>query len=239
MVLTKLSAKRHLGPGVLMFKELLLVALAVAGFASSADAQARQRPDIADSSAVKIMAAAGKHVTADWMRDVLRRAGARATVAKADEIADSLVGRALSLSDDQSPTDKRSMPIEAVNALVLAGSAAPFSGNPYPGALDRLLRIFRESPSREVRSRSLSALLCLPFHARAVEQLKTVAESNEPLAYDAVQYLITDANGGSWLGLTPSASNRRASATALRSLALGGKVRDQRASNLLELWIQR
>lgn len=207
--------------------------------APASSAQGRARPAIADSSAAQIMARAGAQVGAIWLQDILRQAGAQEPQAKLDQIADSLVARAIDPASVEKRSDAYTRAGDALIALVHAGSRASLGGHPYAGAFDRLVKVHRQARSRTIRAKALGGMLVSPSHSRAIDYLRGVAESSDATAYDAIEFLITDANGGSWVGVTPTASERQASASALKALASGGRVTDHRAAQLLDLWIQR
>lgn len=224
-----------------MLRPSLILCFSLASVVSARDAQAqgRVRPAVADSAASKIMARVGNQTGALWLRDILRQAGAQYPQAKLDEIADSLVSRAVDPAGVQRQGEAYMRAVNAVNALVLAGASAPLSGSPYAGALDRAITIHKRAPSQTVRARALAGMLASPAHSRAVAYLRQVAESTDATAYDAVELLITDANGGSWVGTSPATSERQESAAALKSLASVGRISDEKAAKLLERWLQK
>lgn len=203
--------------------------------APAALAQGRTRPAIADSSVPRIMARVGSHPGAVWLRDILRQADAQYPTAKLDEIADSLVLRAVDPAGAQRGSEARRRAIDAINALVLAGSVASLPGRPYAGAFDRMIMVHQQA-SRDVRARALGGMLATPYHSRALDYLRRVAESSDSTAYYAVEFLIIDANGGSSVGLPPAAK-RPESIAVLKALSSGGRVTDPRASRLLEGWV--
>lgn len=204
-----------------------------------AQAQERSRPPIADSSASLIMKRVGARPGAVWLRDILRQASGPQSQAKLDELADSLVARAMDPASGQKGSQAYVRASQALQALTLAGSRGPWHGRPYVGLFDRLVSLQKSAPSHDIRWKALGAMLVCPCHPRAVEYLSAVAESEDSTAYNAIQFLITDANGGSWVGIQPTASQRQVSAAALKALANRGRVTDIRAGNLLEGWIQR
>ena len=213
----------------------LLVALA-----SPASGQARTRPAIADSSAPRIIAHVGIEANAVWLRNILRQADAVYPQAKLDQIADSLVARSIDPRGTEPKTELHMRAVNAVNALAMAGASASLGGRPYAGALDRLITVHRQARPRDIRARALGGLLVISAdRPRAVDYLRRVAASSDPTAYDAVEFLITDANGGSSAGVQPTAAQQQGSVTALKGLAAGHHVTNQPAANLLELWIQR
>ena len=128
--------------------------------------------------------------------------------------------------------------VYAVLALLNAGSTRGVSGRPYAGAFDKLVRVHRHAASPDVRRRALSGML-VSSHSRAVGYLRQVAESSDSSAFDAVDLLIIDANGGSPAAITPTAAEREASVSALKALASGGRVKDHSAATVLEFWMQR
>jgi hypothetical protein len=183
------------------------------------------------------MARVGKTPGAVWLRDILRQANAQYPTAKLDEIADSLALRAIVPASVQQTSDVHSNAVNALNALVLAGSSAPLGGRPYAGAFDRMVRVHRQSQSHNIRARALSGML-VTSHSRGIAYLREVAESTDATAYDAVEALVNDANGGSWAGIEPGAAERQESASALKSIAASGRLKDQRALALLGPWTQ-
>jgi hypothetical protein len=201
--------------------------------APTAVAQVHARPAIADSSAVRIMARVGSQPGVVWLQDVLRRADAEHSEAKLDEIADSLVARAMDPASAQAGSEANEGAQLALGALGIAGGRVPYRGRPYPGAFDRLIIVHRRAPSVIVRRRVLGLLLLSPDHARAVQYLRDVAESDDETAYHAIFYLITDANGGSWTGIEPTASARKESVKALYALRARHRVKDPRAESIL------
>lgn len=210
------------------------------GIASTALGQVRTRPAIADSSTMQIMARVGSQAGAIWLRNILRRADANYAQTKLDQIADSLTARAIDQRAAELNSGRHKIAVDAINALVSAGSGAPLGGRPYSGALDRLITVHRKGPSRDIRARALGGMLAVAStRSRAIGYLRRVAESSDSTAYDAVEFLITDANGGSWAGARPTASQQQESVSALKALAAAHRVTNLMAGNLLEIWIQR
>jgi hypothetical protein len=193
---------------------------------------------VADSSVARIMKSAGSKAQAPWLRDMLRQAVRKHPKAKLDEIGDSLVARATNPAGRNLGSEDYSRGVNAINALMLAGSGAPMDGVPYDGAFDRMVSVHRSAASPYIRARALVGMLGTPSHNRAVSYLQGVAESNDSTAYDAVQFLINDANGGGWVR-TPTASEQQESVSALKALAARNRVTDGGAAKLLGLWIAR
>jgi hypothetical protein len=185
------------------------------------------------------MARVGSQAAPIWLRDVLRQDGAEYPNAKLDEIADSLLARAIDPASVQQRGEAHTRAVNALNLLAQAGGRASSKGRPYVGALDRMMAVHRRAPSRQIRARALGAMLVIPARSRAVDYLRDVAESTDSTAYDAVEFLITDANGGSWTAISPTVAEQQQSISALKALASGGRVTDDAAAKLLELWIQR
>lgn len=206
--------------------------------APTVSAQGGTRPSVADSSAARIMARVGTQTGAVWLRDILRQAGGQQPPAKLDEIGDSLMTRAIAPAAGRNASDAYTRSMSALSALVLAGASAPLNGRPYAGAFDRIVAVHKQAASHKIRAKALGGML-VTSHLRAVDYLRGVAESSDSTAYDAMELLVTDANGGSWTGIQPTAAERQESVSALRALASGGRVKNQRAANLLEIWIQR
>ena len=203
-----------------------------------ASAQGRGNPAVADSSPARIMAHVGNQAGAVWLLDILRQSGAQHPQAKLDEIADSLVARAIDPAGAQPTSEARKQAVEAINALMLAGISRSWNGRPYSGAFDRMIKVHRQAVAEGVRERALAGML-VASHSRAVEYLRRVAESTDPTASDAIRFLILDADGGSSVALTPTAAERQASVAALKALASGGRVTDRNAATTLEFWINR
>lgn len=208
------------------------------GFASAVAAQVRTRPAIADSSVERIMTHAGSQAGAVWLIDILRQADANVPQAKLDQIGDSLVARAIEARAAEAGSEGRKRAVDAINALVMAGSTAQLRGRPYGGALDRLISVHRQAPSRDVRAHALGGILAVSSTgSRAVDYVSSVAASSDPTSYDAIEFLIAVANGGSWAGGQPSASERWQSVAALKALASTGRVSNSQAAQLLDLWV--
>jgi hypothetical protein len=214
------------------------IVVAVSVVAASAEAQVGKGSAAIDSTVPGIMKRAGRQASAIWLRDILRQVDSRHRDSKLDELADSLAGRAIK-SLDPPTAESKTAAISALNTLILAGSNSPLRGTPYMGAYTRVVRVLEEAPSRDIRARALGGLLAVGSHTNALSRLKQVAESNDPLAYDAINFLITDASGGSWLGISPSATHQQESVVALRTLAARSRVSDPKAARLLTAWVAR
>jgi hypothetical protein len=63
-------------------------------------------------------------------------------------------------------------------------------GTPYRGALERLIRIHRESKSNVVREQALYHMLGTVDRARAIAYTREVAMSADPTAFIAIQNLM-------------------------------------------------
>jgi hypothetical protein len=202
--------------------------------------QIRARPAIADSSPARIMARVGPNTDAIWLRDILRQSGAEYSRAKLDELADSLLARAVDPRADVPRSEARTHALGAVNALAAAGSGGGLSGRPYAGALDRLFAVHQRASARAIRSHALAGMLNVSSdRSRAIDYLRRVAESDDATAYDAVEVLIADANGSGWGGVKPTPSQQQATISALRALAAGHRVTDQAGTRtLLENWVE-
>jgi hypothetical protein len=206
--------------------------------ATTALAQDRASPAATDSSAARIMARVGNKPGAYWLQDILRRAGAEYPQATLDEIADSLVMRAIDPAAIERQSAAYGGAVDAINALAGAGSAGPWKGRPYAGMLDRMITVHRRAQSRFVRQLAIRFVLYGPSHARAIAYLRQVAESSDETAADAVQFLIMDAHGANWVGL-PIASERQQSAAAVNALVSRGRVTNRVASEMLQAWVSQ
>lgn len=82
-------------------------------------------------------------------------------------------------------------------------------------------------------------MLATPYHSRAVEYLRRVAESRDSTAYHAIELLIADSYGGSWTGIPPTAAEREQTVSVLKALASSGRVTDIRGAQFLEIWVGR
>jgi hypothetical protein len=206
--------------------------------ASPAFGQVRVRPPVADSSTAQIMAHVRDHPDAAWLRDVLRQTSGRDAPTKLDEIADSLVVRAIDARQALRGAPAHAIASAAVGALVSAGLPTATGGHPYAGAFDRLVRVHQHASAGDVRLRALGGLLSVASpRTRAIAYLRAVAESNDPTAANAMEFLITDARGGSWGGVSPTPGQQRESMAALKGMAAANRVTDARASDLLGGWL--
>jgi hypothetical protein len=205
--------------------------------APASSAQVGTRLAIGDSSAAHIMARAGNQTDAIWLQDILRQSKAEYPRAKLDEIGDSLVARAIDPASVQQQSAAHTRAAEALMTLWRAGRArnASSSGRPYAGAFDRMVTVHRQAPSHYIRAKALSTMLTSASHLRAVDYLREVAESSDSTAYEAMVFLIFDADG--WTTTPPTASERQESISALKALAARGRVTDGRAAQLLRVWI--
>lgn len=219
-------------------KRFATTMFAVALGAANANAQVGKGAAPVDSTVPGIMKRAGRQASATWLRDMLRQADSRLPGSKLDELADSLAERAIRPLDPPN-AEGGAAAISALNLLIMSGSNAELKGTPYAGAFTRLVRVLETSSSRDMRARALGGLLAVGSHTNALSRLKQVAESNDPLAYDAINFLITDASGGSWLGISPSATHQQESVVALRTLAARSRVSDPKAARLLTAWVAR
>lgn len=201
-------------------------------------AQERSLPPVADSSVARIMKSAGSKAEAPWLRDMLRQTVRKHPKAKLDEIGDSLMARATNPAGRNQGSEDYSRGVNAINALMLAGSGAPMDGVPYDGAFDRMVKVHRSAASFLIRARALGGMLGTPSHARAVSYLRETAESTDSTAIVAIQFLIADANGGGWTR-SPTATEQQESVAALKALAARKRVTDGGAAKLLGLWIAR
>jgi hypothetical protein len=197
-----------------------------------------KRPAIEGSSAKQVMARVGAKPGAPWFLDVLRQNKRQDSPALLDELADSLVTRATERGQVRQGSAAYVAAFDATNALILAGMNAPLGGQPYRGALDRLILIHRRAPTSAVRVCALNGMLSVASpRSRAVAYLRSVAESTDSTALEAVRSLVTDADGGSYTGLQPTPAQQHESAAALKALASRGRVTDRWAARALDAWM--
>lgn len=129
------------------------------------------------------------------------------------------------------------MGLEATGALTMSGSGGPLGGQPYAGAIDRLIAIHRKAVAPDIRQRALAGMLSVSSaRARALDYLRDVAESGDSTAYDAVEFLITDAGGGSWGGVRPTTVQQQESVATLKELVARRRVTTRMAAHLLDGW---
>lgn len=190
-----------------------------------------------DSSARTIMAHVSRTSYPSWLIDIMRAAHGPVARGKLDEIADSLVARAIAgPTPDEVASGNWTQ--SAADALASAGDRSQRRGTPYTGALDRLIRVHQQAHSFTIRTGALAAMLGVVGRDRGLAYLKAVASSEDPTAWYAVNVLIIDANGGRWYGPKPSSSESRQSEALLRALYQSGSVRDNQAKRLLEEWVR-
>lgn len=210
-----------------------LVGLLVANVAGG---QIAARPQLADSSAARIMARVGSHSNAPAVRQILRQIGGSQPVGKLNELADSLALRAIAHRAPILDSSATRLAIDAVVTLILAGNPRQPEGVAYQGTLERLIRIHQESRVNSIRRRALGGMLAGSDRGRGIDYLRGIAEAKDSTAYDAVDLLLIDAAGGSWVGMQPSALEQQQSAQALKELVERNRVVDPRALARLNDW---
>lgn len=208
-------------------------------------AQVPTRPTLADSSVPAIMRHGGTGRDNPAILAVLRNAEGRFARAKQDMIADSLIGRAISnhgRSGLASDSAAYGTAVRAVVTLAHAGMTQ-YAGmdvnatTPYAGALDGLLRIHRNAPVREIRSRALSLMLRQRDRRRALDHVRQVAQLSTDDGYDAAFALFQEATG-----LTdfpqPTQAQRDEALAVLRELDQKHLASNPLAAQKLPDWIQ-
>jgi len=170
-----------------------------------------------DSTPAVIMTFGGrKYFPSAVIVDVLRQRQKAFSLSKRQELADSVVARAIG---PPLPGGGELEPVEAVEALVMSGSTNPdLTGSPDPDVLDRLIRIHQQAKLRQARVMALTSLNQQLNPARALPYLKAVAESKD-MALLALDQLVSLARDPSHA----SAVRDRATAT-LRELWDGERV---------------
>ena len=207
------------------------------GLIGDLSAQALPRSRFADSSAAQIMQHAGIHSNDQAIQDVLRQRSTTVLSKRIDEIADSLVARAI--RPDELPSgDGTELTVGAVNAIISSGLTNG-GGKPFAGALDRLIRIDKSATNKFIRARALSGLLSVGERTKALTYLSEVAISADPSAVAAVRSLVIDCDGRSgWIGgPTPTIEERGQSRRILLDLATNQRARNSDAAEALRRWL--
>lgn len=210
----------------------LSAALTHSGFAQNVT----HMPQWADSTAPAIMAHWRAGAARAPVGEILRQVKGPESDAKLGELADSMTARAI-----RAPSALGNEPSEEALAAVLelghAGSVAHSDGIPYKGSLERLMRIHQQATPRNIRVAALAMMMRGPDRPRVLRYLMEAAESSDHTPYGAVQFLITDANGGSWGGQSPTAEQRRESTRVVYELYDRGRVTNRLARDLLDGWV--
>ena len=204
-----------------------------------ARAQVIQREStFVDSSAYRIMAHVASRNQVTWFVDIMRQTRRAIPQSKRDELADSLAARAI-LNRPVERGDAVGAPLSPVGVLAWVGDRGIRKGIPYSGALDRLIRVHQQASDIEVRTSALAAMPAVVGRDRALAYLRTVATSNDPTSWYAINILTIDATGGGWFGPTPTTAERRESEAILRGLYVSGQVRNPEAKRFLDEWALR
>jgi hypothetical protein len=135
-----------------------LWASALLGLTLIAASEVRSQAVSSDPSPAEVAAFLRSRGQAGPAVKVLKQLGAPQSQKKMDEVADTLMVIAIGGSGAGFPP--KQMRISALMALLQAGSA--YSGIPYSGASDRLMRIVEESQDILVSATSLAAVMELP-----------------------------------------------------------------------------
>lgn len=197
-------------------------------------AQRAALPPVADSSAMLIMTHAAKGGTPPWLQGLLRHEQG-ASQGKMNEIADSLTNRALGNPSSLTEADIQ-LGLDATNLLMAAGMARVGGGQPYAGALERLIRVHQKSAYPRLRRRALVGIIVNATRDQALDYLKRIVESSGDDAALVVEYMIGEANGTSWSGLQPTPEETEQAKTFLNALVEGNTAKTLRARDLLERW---
>lgn len=204
-----------------------------------ASAQVIQREStLVDSSADRIMAHVAPRSQVPWFADIMRQTRRAVPQSKLDELADSLAARAIA-NQPLEPGNAMGAPLSPVGLLAWVGDRGIRKGIPYSGALDRLIRVHQQASDIGVRSSALAAMPAVVGRDRALEYLRSVATSNDPTSWYAINILTIDATGGRWFGPAPTTAESRQSDAILRSLYSSGQVRNAEAKRFLGDWALR
>jgi hypothetical protein len=175
-------------------KDLYAVAALVLALATTAHAQNRgsaatvqdvsPKLVLADSDISVIMQREQvRGISASDVSPILRQRGRAHSRARQDSLADSLTARILASTESTGPVHERAQ--ELLSALAVAGKREG-DGTVYPGALDRLIRIHKESRDQSIRPRVLWVLIDMDDRERAMAYLRQVATSSDASAHWAV-----------------------------------------------------
>jgi hypothetical protein len=158
---------------------LLAIALMLALLPGKGEAQrnqgSRRATTLKDSSVARVLSEfrAGQGQQ-PWSREILKVLHASGQTEKADELADSLTAIVVRRYNNPSAgVAEENLSVQATIALAQAGRA-PRRDEAYPGALDRLVRIYRETGSAS----PFPLLLMTVEYQRAAEFLKEIAAVN-------------------------------------------------------------
>jgi hypothetical protein len=206
-------------------------------FVTSLDAQqpAQRFQDSSARAILRMASANGRNygLVTKLLRD------ANVTSATKGEVADSMAARVIrNRIDAGSGSESYALAVRALNVVAASGVAHGQAGQPFVGAIDRLIRIHRESSARQIRRRALAALLAQDDAANAMAYVEQVAKSSSDGAVDAVGVLIDDVSGINPSG-TPSDEERKRSDAVLRRLHKTDLVENAEASRDLKLWFLR
>lgn len=111
------------------------------------------------------------------------------------------------------------------------------AGQPYPAALDGLIRIHRGAPVRQIRARALSLMLRQPDRSRALDYARKTVLSSGDDGYDAAFVLLQEATGLSE-SPQPTEAQRDEALAILRELDQKRLVSNPLAAHKLRDWIR-
>ena len=192
---------------MLIKRFILLAALAT----TARPGLAQNRLRLADSSAISIMRLANQP---GQFIGILRQRDRVQQRQKLDEIADSLTARIT-----QAARDKRSASRE-LGVLLEAGYGPQMApGQSYPGSVDRLIRIHRETAvdALPIRGAAMQMLPGVVGFDRAAPYVRSIATSTDNTAYIAMGVLRVVADPGN-KSSAASGAEAEASRVFLRQL---------------------
>jgi hypothetical protein len=200
----------------------------------------RQASNFGDSSVAAIMRQLRAGRDASWFNDVMRQTHGSVASAKLAELSDSLSERAIRVPATPllEHEDVRAA-LASIGSLSVAGDRGCDKGTAYPGALDQLIRIHQQGNNTSVRKSALAAMPGVLGRPRGLEYLESVAASHDPTSEYAIEVLMIDASGGSWIGPKPSPAEQQQSQAILRELYRRRLVTDSAARELLHEWAAR
>lgn len=112
------------------------------------------------------------------MESFLRQEYAPRPLSDLDALADSLVAIALE-ADPDGPEEVRKLASNAIRHLIVSSAAWEGNETPYPGGLERLIRIFEGSKDRGLKLYALSGISEMPDTAGAIDYLGKVVTAGE------------------------------------------------------------
>jgi len=226
---------------MLAMNRIAIIICAAAG--SVANSQTPQRP-VLDSSLSALVA---KNIGYQERLVEALRNSARYSNAQRNSLADYLTTVAIQNRSGPFQQGDSATYAAAARAVTVLGHSSMreypgmepnLGGEPYAGALDRLIRVAQNSPVDAIRERCLRVMLGAADRSRALEFVRSVAAGPDTsAAEDAVRVLIEDASGHTTIPhQTPA--QRDQSLSVLRELAATHGVTSRSGSRQVDVWLR-